>query len=334
MNLCSDRRGSRPGAASRAGFPPDPAPPSGQRQHAPSVGAPSRCQTPSCRLRPRVIAQQSGVRDLRQRRIGGRVRDRRSTPDKATSGAEPVPSTSEAVSAVATLRDRQPAPGPGDGLLEQRTDADREQFLDGVGSRRTTASRAARCGVTLIASVMVMTAGRPSGIAATAMPTAAMNISATGRPRSQTPKAKADAASTRMAPVSRRPKTVHLRQTAASPASRHRRACVLMRPSSVAVAGGDHDAGRRCRRDTSVPEHASDGAVAERARRRPPARSTSRTGTDSPVSAASSICRLRALDQAEVGGGPGRRTPDEPDRRAPNLPPGSSCACRRAPRRR
>ena len=53
-----------------------------------------------------------------------------------------------------------------------------EPSVSTAGRRRMMAWRAAmRC--TPIASVMVITAGRPSGITATARPTTAMNASAT-----------------------------------------------------------------------------------------------------------------------------------------------------------
>ena len=72
---------------------------------------------------------------------------------------------------VISLRVRVPV------LSEQITVT--EPSVSTAGSRRTMALRAAmRC--TPMARVMVMMAGRPSGMAATARPTAARNISLTG----------------------------------------------------------------------------------------------------------------------------------------------------------
>ena len=72
-----------------------------------------------------------------------------------------------------------------------------------AGRRRTMAWRAAmRC--TPIARVMVMIAGSPSGIAATAIPTAARNMSPALNPRTSVPTAKANADTVRMTQVSTR----------------------------------------------------------------------------------------------------------------------------------
>ena len=66
---------------------------------------------------------------------------------------------------------------------------------------------------------------------------------------------------------------------------------VLMRPSSAGGPGGDRNAGAGAAA-TKVPEKAIDSGR-RAARRRRPARSPLSTGTDSPVSAASSMRRLR-----------------------------------------
>ena len=62
-------------------------------------------------------------------------------------------------------------------LSEQMTLTD--PSVSTAGSRRMMALRRAMR-VTPIARVMVITTGRPSGMAATAMPTAARNIAGTG----------------------------------------------------------------------------------------------------------------------------------------------------------
>ena len=69
-------------------------------------------------------------------------------------------------------------------LSEQMRDT--EPSVSTAGRRRTIALRAAmRC--TPMASVMVMSAGRPSGIIETAMPITAWNISTNGMWPSQWP---------------------------------------------------------------------------------------------------------------------------------------------------
>ena len=69
-------------------------------------------------------------------------------------------------------------------LSEQMRDT--EPSVSTAGRRRMMALRCAmRC--TPIASVMVMSAGRPSGIIDTAMPTTAWNISTNAMPCTQRP---------------------------------------------------------------------------------------------------------------------------------------------------
>ena len=103
-----------------------------------------------------------------------------------------------------------------------------------AGRRRITAWRAAmRC--TPMASVIDMMAGSPSGIAATISPTAVMNISATGRPRTSVPKANRAVATTTTASVTQRASWPMLRisgvVTCSTDSSRR-----PMRPISVALA--------------------------------------------------------------------------------------------------
>ena len=78
-----------------------------------------------------------------------------------------------------------------------------------AGRRRTMAPRRA-IRVTPIARVMVTTAGRPSGMAATARATAAVTICTSGCPR-KSPTTTATAARPRMPAVSTRPKPARLR---------------------------------------------------------------------------------------------------------------------------
>jgi hypothetical protein len=91
--------------------------------------------------------------------------------------------------------------------------------------------RAMAC--TPMASVMVRMAGNPSGIAATARPTAARNISPAVKSRARTPKAKEEAAMARLTQVSHCPNTAICRMSgvASSSTSDSSR---LMRPISVA----------------------------------------------------------------------------------------------------
>ena len=78
-----------------------------------------------------------------------------------------------------------------------------EPNVSTAGSRRTMAlRRAMRC--TPMASVIVMIAGSPSGMAATARPTAARNMSSALNPYTSTPKPKTKAASARTSTVSAR----------------------------------------------------------------------------------------------------------------------------------
>ena len=72
-----------------------------------------------------------------------------------------------------------------------------EPSVSTAGRRRTIALRAA-IRWTPIASVMVMRAGRPSGIIDTAMPVTAWNISTNGMSRTRCPKAKVIAPTIRM----------------------------------------------------------------------------------------------------------------------------------------
>ncbi len=102
-----------------------------------------------------------------------------------------------------------------------------------AGSRRIIALRPAmRC--TPIARVMVMIAGRPSGIAATARPTEARNISVAVKSRTRTPKAKLAEASTRIAAVSQRPNWAICRSSGVVSCCTFA-TMALMRPISVAA---------------------------------------------------------------------------------------------------
>ena len=87
-----------------------------------------------------------------------------------------------------------------------------------AGSRRTMALRRAML-CTPSASVIVMIAGRPSGIAATARPTAARNMSAALYSRTSRPKAKVSPASPRMIRVSLRAKPAIWRRSGVSSVS-------------------------------------------------------------------------------------------------------------------
>jgi hypothetical protein len=103
-----------------------------------------------------------------------------------------------------------------------------------AGSRRTIAlRRAIRC--TPIASTMVSAAGSPSGIAATASPTAAMNICSGAKPRPSVPIRKVAVASSRIATVSQRPKVSSLASSGVRSASTEAISAPI-RPSSVARA--------------------------------------------------------------------------------------------------
>ena len=75
-----------------------------------------------------------------------------------------------------------------------------EPSVSTAGRRRTMALRAA-IRWTPIASVMVMSAGKPSGIIDTAMPVTAWNISTNGMSRTRWPKAKVIAPTIRMITV-------------------------------------------------------------------------------------------------------------------------------------
>ena len=106
-----------------------------------------------------------------------------------------------------------------------------EPSVSTAGSRRTIALRLAmRC--TPSASVIVMIAGSPSGMAEATSATTIMNISEGGCPRTMTPSTKVSAATARITMASQRPKRSIWRSsgvlTASMPAS-----IVLIRPSSV-----------------------------------------------------------------------------------------------------
>ena len=75
-----------------------------------------------------------------------------------------------------------------------------EPSVSTAGRRRTMALRAA-IRWTPIASVMVMRAGKPSGIIETAMPVTAWNISTNGMSRTRCPNAKVIAPTIRMITV-------------------------------------------------------------------------------------------------------------------------------------
>ncbi len=108
-----------------------------------------------------------------------------------------------------------------------------EPSVSTAGRRRITAwRRAMRC--TPIASVIVRIAGRPSGIAATAKPTAAMKVSAALMPRTQMPNANSSAAAPRMTQVSLLANTLMRCSSGVVPCST---VCNMrpMRPISVAA---------------------------------------------------------------------------------------------------
>ena len=141
---------------------------------APSVGSPTTDQVPvSSWLRAASLHSTAAVANCCTS-----DRSRTSTPSPASvnppSGAYPTPDTNSSVpgsmtrTAVISLRVRVPV------LSEQITET--EPRVSTAGSRRTIARSAAIARVP-IASTIVMIAGRPSGIAATARPTTARKAS-------------------------------------------------------------------------------------------------------------------------------------------------------------
>ena len=140
-----------------------------------------------------------------------------------------------------------------------------------------------------MASTMVTAAGRPSGIAPTASATAAMNIS-TGFSPAQSADGERDRREAQDNPEQEPAELAILRVRGVSRLDR-----LGDQPGDAAglrlVAGGPDDALRRARRSTSVPAKAR-FAVGQQVS----SASGSEclwTGTDSPVSADSSTCRLR-----------------------------------------
>ena len=125
-----------------------------------------------------------------------------------------------------------------------------EPSVSTAGSRRITACRCVmRC--TPMASVIVMIAGSPSGIAATARPTAAMNTSPAGMPRTPVPNANSAAAAARITKVSVLPKPAILRSSGVVSCSTDS-SILPMRPISVAAPVATTTA-RACPWVTSVP---------------------------------------------------------------------------------
>ena len=149
---------------------------------APSIGSPSTCIPParastvaSLQSRPALRISPSSVSSPGPPAIAAASPAEASHTEKSPTGSYPVPETRYVCSPVATVATvisfRVSVPV----LSEQITDTDPSVSI--AGSWRTIALRRAMpC--TPIASVTVRIVGSPSGIAATAMPTTAMKISA------------------------------------------------------------------------------------------------------------------------------------------------------------
>ncbi len=168
-----------------------------------------------------------------------------------------------------------------------------------AGSRRTSALRRAIARAPN-ASATVTTAGRASGIAATARLTAVRSMIGTGSPRSQPrPKTRAQIASA--ASANRRPSTPSRRWSGVAGASAPR-SSAAMRPSSV--RGPVSSTTPRPRpRATTVPFHAWPcRSGRSRSAASGPATTSFSTGADSPVRADSSTRRRAASRRRRSAG--------------------------------
>ena len=194
-----------------------------------------------------------------------------------------------------------------------------------AGSLRMIARRRAMR-ETPMASVMVTAAGRPSGIAPTASATAAMNISNGFSPR-QMPSAKVAAASARIAQSTSLLKCAILRvrgveRSVASEMSH------AMRPISVLSPVAQTTPSARPY-VTSVPAKAR----LRRSARMVSSATTSpcfSTGTDSPVRADSSTCKLRTWKSRRSAG---TLSPDSSSTRSPGTRSSDGTRCLDPPRR-